>query len=261
LGWPNLDWRVTARGRALVADAALSMIFVCWKWYSAHYPTKFTAEHVNILAAMLKQHATVTRLICITDDPEGVECETFPLWDDLGKTFNPNGRQYPSCYRRLKLFDPAMTRAMGIIDGTPIVSIDLDVVIVREINRLVDMWPEDHFVGWRALSGYAWKRPRYLNGSIWRLRAGMLPFIWTEFDPLTTPQLIYDQGYFGTDQGWLSLRLSERRAWDDSHGIYAWSWIRALPTNARIICFNGPEKPWHDNVRREAPWIQAHYRR
>jgi hypothetical protein len=245
----------------MVADAALPMIFCCWKWYSPFYPVKFTSEHVNVLAAMLKRHATVTRLICITDDPEGIECETYPLWVDLGKTLNPNGPQYPSCYRRLKLFDPATTRAMGITDGTPVVSIDLDVVIVREINRLLALFPGDHFVGWRALSGYAWKKPRYFNGSLFRFKAGLLPFLWHDFDAASTPRDIYDQGYFGTDQGWLSMQLKGRRGWDDSHGVYAWSWIRELPTNARIICFNGPEKPWHAEVRAQAPWIQAHYRR
>lgn len=237
------------------------MIFVTWKWDSQFYPTKFTSEHVNILAAMLKRHVTITRLICITDDPTGIECETWPLWSDYSELFNPNGTQYPSCYRRLKLFDPPTTRRMSITDGTPVVSIDLDVVILDQIDPMLAMFPDDDFVGWRALSGYGWRNPRYFNGSLFRFKAGFLPFLWHDFDPLSTPQRIYDQGYFGTDQGWLSMRMGGRRGWDDSHGIYAWSWIRELPTNARIICFNGPEKPWHAEMHVQAPWIMQHYRR
>src|SRR5262245_47349875 len=157
-------------GQLVGRDAPFPMIFICWKWYSEFYPAKFTAEHVNLLAAMLKRRATAHRLICITDDPKGVECETWALWKDYSQLFNPNGTQYPNCYRRLKIFDPITTRAMRIADGTPIVSIDLDVVVTRQIDKLMAMWPEDEFVGWRALSGYAWRTPRYFNGSLFRFR-------------------------------------------------------------------------------------------
>src|SRR5215510_12738288 len=108
--------------------------FVCWKWRSG-YRHEFTAEHVNTLDLMLAKHCSLThRLICVTDNPYGMHCDVKMLWEDFADLRNPyddGSNVVPSCYRRLKLFDPVTQELMGIRGGDHIVSIDLDVVIVR----------------------------------------------------------------------------------------------------------------------------------
>src|SRR5690554_5669781 len=98
---------------------------VTWKW-GQDYRHTFCAEHVNVLERMVRRHYDGDlRFVCVTDDPEGIEGETFPLWDDFKDVPNPHGAtEYPSCFRRLKLFDPATQDAMGIKPGDRVVSLD-----------------------------------------------------------------------------------------------------------------------------------------
>jgi len=243
--------------------------FVVWKWVSARYRVPYGDEHVvgmmhQLRAAYPKPH----RFICITDEPvEGVEC--FPIWKDLADMPNPcsppGTTHLPSCYRRLKIFDPAVTRAMGIEDGAPVCSMDLDNLLVGPIDGLMEMEPEADFCGWHGIG--VWKKSVYC-GAVWRFRAGRLPWLWSEFDPATSPQRCNEERYFGTDQAWLSLRLMGKYpGWTpDEHGVLSYVVnLRGahygtggmLPGHARIVCFNGPRKPWHPEAWREAPWVKS----
>jgi hypothetical protein len=235
--------------------------FVCWKWRSKTYRTVFEAKHVNVLAGMLRRHYKAEhRLICITDDPTGVKCETHPLWKDLSELVNPSGAVLPSCYRRLKLFAGETTQAMGIEDGERVASLDLDVVLTGEVTALFDR--EEDFVGWKGIGTY---RPVVYNGSLWMFRAGRLRWLWDEFDPDQTPKLTREAKYFGSDQGWMSYRLNgSAPGLDIEDGVYSFARDihrqRKLPANARIVFFNGKRKPWERLTQREQPWIAKHWR-
>src|SRR5690606_17846609 len=101
---------------------------VTFKWHTPGYRAKFTADHVNTLRRMVQRHYQAPhRFICITDDPAGLDggIEVVPLWDDYASVPNPTGGGRPSCYRRLKLFDPAMAEVIG----PRFVMLDLDCVI------------------------------------------------------------------------------------------------------------------------------------
>ena len=247
--------------------------FVCWKWRSAYRET-FTAEHVNTLDVMLAKHCSLAhKLICITDDSQGVGCDViFPLWDDFADLLNPydtGDGAFPSCYRRLRLFDPSTQELMGIRGGDQVVSIDLDVVIVRDLAPLLNRHAEQEFTGWKVFGGMAWPQPWYLQGSFFRFRAGALTELWRDFDPIRSPAQTKAAGYFGSDQAWLSYKLMGRYpTWGGADGIISFLTnlceIRgnrgALPPSARIVCFNGPQKPWHADVQEQWPWIAHHYK-
>jgi hypothetical protein len=237
--------------------------FVCWKWHSQTYRTVFTAQHVNTLAAMLRRHYPAEhRLVCVTDEPDLIECETFPLWPDHKNLTNPSGLEKPNCYPRLKIFSGEQTRAMGIEDGARVVSMDLDIVITNDLRPLFERDGKDwDFVGWQRVGPF---RPVVYNASLFMFRAARLGWLWDEFDPQKSPAEAKEAMYFGSDQAWVSYRLNGGKpAWDTQHGVYSFLrdglW-RGLPDNARIVCFNGRWKPWDAFAINGAPWISRHWR-
>lgn len=243
--------------------------FVCWKWRQPNYRTTYTAEHVNVWAAMLRRHYRApSRLICVTDDPRGVTgCETFPMWSECDGLVNPSGPHLPSCYRRLKIFDPRVTSEMDIDDGAPVTSIDLDVVFVADLQPVVDKFPDAPFVGWRGVGA---RNPVVYNGSIFRFRAGRAPFLWHDFNPERSPLEANKAHYFGSDQGWISYRLKgSAPGWGVLDGVLSYSSNlsqqrgihnrRVLPGHARIVSFNGKRKPWEAAVQQASPWIGKHW--
>jgi len=238
-----------------------SVTFIVWKWFSPTYRTFFEPSYVNIFAAMLKRHyALPYRLICITDDAKDVECETFPIWRDHANLINANGPVLPSCYRRLKLFHPETTQALGIADDERVVSCDLDAVIVNDMTPLFEC-PDD-FRAWKGVGHF---QPVVYNGSLYMFRAGRMRWLWDEFDPVTSPKQTREAKYFGSDQAWMSLRLSGRApGWDIDDGVYSFARDIVklnLPVDrARVVFFNGKRKPWETVTQNSAPWIARHWR-
>lgn len=230
---------------------------VTFKWFQAGYRAKYTAEHVNALANMVARHYKKPhRFVCVTDDPKDVNCETLPLWDDHANVPNVSGGHLPSCYRRLRLFDPKVACSLG----HRIVSLDLDVVLLRDMSPLWDR--PDTFVGWKV-PGFI--HQGVFNGSMFMFKAGTHGFIWSEFDPVRSPQEYKRAGYFGSDQGWLSYRLRlHRSGWDATDGVYSFPReVRMsghVPRDARIIIFHGKRKPWDEHPAIHARWIRENWR-
>ena len=231
---------------------------VTFKWNSAGYRVKYQPEHVNVLEAMVKRHYHgELRFLCVTDDPAGVSGETAPLWSDCAGLANASGRQLPSCYRRLKLFDPETQRDLGMRPGDRLVSLDLDTVCLGNLNALWDR--DDEFIGW-ALPGTHHRR--VFNGSMWLLRFGGEAHVWREFDPETSPSEAKAAQFLGSDQSWISYRLQGRPGWTEADGVYSFpqSLRSALevPEAARVVMFHGFRKPWMPGM---PEWVRNHYRR
>lgn len=245
------------------SDRQKVVTIVCWKWHHPTYRSKYTAKHVNVLKSMLSRNCSRPyRLICITDDPKGVETDTFPLWEDYAKMQNPNGFNFPCCYRRLKLFSTETTRALEVPDGERVLSIDLDVVLTGDIGKLFDRGED--FVGWKGMGSF---NPVVYNGSLFMFRAGRLDWLWNEFDPDVSPITTRKARFFGSDQGWLSFRLARPNpdppGWDKIDGIFSYSrdgHMRDLPTMARAVFFNGKMKPWDKAVMQQSRWIKRYWR-
>lgn len=238
---------------------------VLWKWDQPKFRGQpYTAEHVNVMCSMLRRNlqGKSHRIICITDDDSGIlECETAHLWNDLNDVPNASGVHLPSCYRRLKLYDPATQRDLGIDKGDKIMSIDLDTLICNPIWPIVET--EGRFVGW-GLTGVQ-GRPVF-NGSLQMFTAGDLDFIWKDFDPKKSPAEAGEAGYRGSDQAWLSYKLVGKE-W--AVGL-KWPEVASYPLQNRvqgilkretiIIFFHGSEKPWSPNARFQTPWIDRYWR-
>lgn len=189
------------------------------------------------------------RFICFTDDPRGIEDIARPIWNDYASVPNPTGGGRPSCYRRLKLFDPGMR---GVL-GERFVMLDLDAVICGDLRPLWNR-PEDVVM---------WKSPAKLwpyNGAMFLANVGARPWVWADFDPVESPKATTRAGYRGSDQAWMSYALGPNEAtWSEQDGVYYYGTMRprdALPKNARIIFTTGGSAPW--TLRH--PWVRQHYR-
>jgi hypothetical protein len=233
------------------------LTIVCWRWTPTRpYRSTFGPETVYALREMVRRHlSTPHRFVCITDKPEELPgVETVKLWDDWANMPSPIGHSYPSCYRRLKVFAPDA----GEIFGPRLVSIDLDTVIVGDITPLFDR-PED-FVIWGE-SDFPKTTP--YCGSLWMLRTGTRPQVWTKFDR-TSPRRAMRAGCRGSDQGWLAYILGKKEAtWTRKDGVYSFRKHIArnqyqLPKDARLVALHGKSDPW-DYRCQQIPWIKAHY--
>lgn len=237
---------------------------VLWKWEQPGFRRVYTPEHVDVMCTMLRRNLVNQphRIVCVTDNPAGInECETAPLWDDACDIPNATGRQLPSCYRRLKLYDRATQKDIGIDKGDRIMGIDLDSLITGDLRPVVRT--EGEFVGWHL------KRQdgkHVFNGSLQMFTAGKLQHIWSEFDPATSPKEALCAGFKGSDQAWLSYKLCDRPG---SVGL-VYPVVSSYPLQnvimaelkhaTRIVFFHGSLKPWDPQARLNTRWIDRYWR-
>lgn len=229
---------------------------VCWLWRQPGRQPQYTAEHVNILRRMIaRNYRAPQRFICVTNEPGNYDAgvEIVPDRCDFADVPSPHGRGAPSCYRRLRLFAPDAAETFG----EQIVSIDLDCVIVRDLTPLWDR-PEP-FVCWRdPLYGHQ------LCGSMFMLRAGTHPRVWSDFDPKTSPAEAAAAGYRGSDQAWISYTMGWwTPRWTPGDGVWSFRVDLAggslpLLDHARVVFFHGAAKPW--NQATQIAWVREHYR-
>lgn len=191
-------------------------------------------------------------MVCITNvvgAADGVE--RIPDRADFADVASPHGGMNPSCYRRLRLFDPSLDL------GPRIVSLDLDVVLTGDVTPLWDR-PEDI-----VLLKDSGKHGGY-NGGMVLLTAGARPEVWTRFNAMTSPQQALLAGRFGSDQGWISHVLGDHEAtWSTTDGVYSYrneiAKVGALPPDARMVFFHGFNvDPWLPHMRR-IEWIARAY--
>lgn len=229
------------------------LTFVCWKWRRSatghQLPSvcDYTARHVNTLQRMLARHVRIPhRLVCLTDDPAGVECETWPV----PETYAELG----GCYRRLWMFSPEA----GDVLGERFVSIDLDVVLMGDCSHLADRSEP------LVMNQYH-RRERdpdqYYNGGLMLIEAGARSQVWEEFDPVRSPAMVA-QGRragicIGTDQAWIRIVLGKGEArYTEADGVYEGRTIPiAPPPDARLVLFAGRRDPSCD-VR---PWVRENW--
>lgn len=230
---------------------------VTWYWPPPRgYRSKFSATHVNVLRAMVARHYPQPHeFCCVTNHPQGLHpsVRVIPDRQDFAQLASPHGGHNPTCYRRLRAFEPN-----AIVDfGPRFVSLDLDTVIVGDLTPVWDR-PED-FVIWGETNPKS-----FYNGSMWLLRAGTRAKVWDTFDPRTSPALAYRAGKFGSDQGWLSYCLGKGEAtWTTADGVYSYNvhlkhHPETLPANARIVMFHGSTDPDSPDAQR-LRWVKDNW--
>ncbi len=226
-----------------------------WKGHEGYRAT-YTSEHVNILHRMCRRHFPFPfEFICFTDDFDGIDgsITQIQLWDDHAHIPNPSGPKNPSCYRRLRMFDPDFEN----VAGRRFAMLDLDVVITGDLTPVFHR-PEDIVLcaNFNPQTNY--------NGSILLMSAGARPKVWETFDPIESPRASVAARQWGSDQGWISHCLGKGEAtWTEADGVYSYRMHlrrdpNTLPINASIVVMHGEIKPWSETAQRLG-WIQKHY--
>src|SRR5690554_5523421 len=120
----------------------------------------YSAAHVNRLFEMVSRNLTTPhRFVCVTDQPDGIKCQTIPIWPAIGD----RGDRL-NCYRRLFAFSNEHPL------GDRIFNLDLDIVITKNIDHIVNR--DEDFIIWKdpKIRHNSDKIP--YNGGQWLLRSG-----------------------------------------------------------------------------------------
>lgn len=163
--------------------------------------------------------------------------------------------QVPGCFARLRAFDPEWQARQGLKEGDRLVILDLDLVVTGSLEGLFDR--ED---GFTILQGVNSSNPCPYNGSLWTLRAGYRPDVWSDFSLEAARKVPFDS--FPDDQAWFAHKLPEAGKFGPEDGVYAfqkpgWPKGQALPKKARIVAFPG----WRDpSGWTHLDWIKQHWR-
>ena len=241
------------------------MKIVCFKWnHTGGYKLpslnaigQYTAQHVNNLYRSVQKHTTIPHeFICITDDPEGIECRTIPLWDKC--------RELGGCYNRLYVFSSDMKELIG----DRFLCIDLDCVVTGSLDELLSR-DEDFIIN----KFYGVAKEQYYNGGLFMMDAGARSEVWDRFEQDIEGALEVmgerkkKREILGTDQAWISHVLGRGEALfdDEEDGVMAYYRLRnsrdgvgkELPDKACMVLFAGqidPSTCYHANR-----WIQEYW--
>jgi hypothetical protein len=226
-----------------VTDERITIVTFLWRGWRPIYDHR----HVNRLHRQLQKHMTGSwSLVCLTDMPEGIECETRPLPEF--KQAEGMGETQANCFIRLALFHPEIGRAIGNL----LMVIDLDSTVYSDLRPLITK------SGFKAAEN---KKPRNglkFCGTLWQLRPGYRPEVYFDYHPVHTPDIIRMTGMQGSDQSWFTLMMPTAPVWNEANGVY-WAKrmpIRSqLPSNVRIVYFAGGMKPWDPECKMNAPCL------
>jgi len=223
---------------------------------------KFNMNHVRILRNMVARNLTIPHeFVCVTNVQTAMD--ELPKDNIRCVPLDPSKHVPGTVFQRLMLRHPNI----GGILGRRIFMLDLDVVIVRNFDSIVDR-PEDA-VFWRNPNYTEGGRRAFYQSSIQLFDAGARSFLHTEFDPRITPSWV-NRRFGAAEQAWFSERLS----WDEAHwtsadGIYGAGRLgdtaagvdgTNLPENAKIVSFPGNRLPDDDNMLAVHPWVADHYK-
>jgi hypothetical protein len=211
---------------------ARNLHVVCWVWGSKYGP-----EYVDRLRRGVERHLPGARVLVAEPEPA-----------DRYLT------EIEGCLARLRTFDPEWQAANGIEEGSRIVVLDLDLVVTGDLTRVFDR--EEPFV---ILQGVHTGNPCLFNGSVWMLRAGYRPDVWTEFTlerAAAVPHYLFPE-----DQAWFAARMPDAGAFGPADGVYAFGkpgWPKGmnLPPNAKIVAFPGRRDP---SQFIEVPWVRRNW--
>ncbi len=232
---------------------------VTWLWRSRHTRTRYTAEHVNIWARMVRRNLSIpARIVCITDDGDGIsEADTLPIPDasleDVANRAFPERAGNPHCYRRLALWRRDVADWLG---AERILCMDLDGVICGSLDPIV--LRSEPVIIFRGTS-----RTRPYNGSMLMLDAGARPEVYEDFTPAEAERA--SRRFVGSDQAWMMHKLGPNCAvFDERDGAYHCDRSmhfklrrgHDLPEDMRVLWFTGRAKPWQWTGH---PQIARHY--
>ncbi|MEH6456919.1 MAG: glycosyltransferase [Cocleimonas sp.] len=235
---------------------------ICMKW-----GTKYGAEYVNKLYAMVKRNLTIPfQMVCFTDNGEGVNSDVVikdlpPL--DLPKSAPERG------WNKLT----TLQNNLGGLSGEALF-LDLDVVIVDNIDELFSFPAEFAVIRDAKLT-----RSMIGNTSVYRFKIGRYDDVLQSFRK-NFPQVQKD---YRNEQAYLSDEVRKKgdlSFWPDAwcpsykyHCMKKWPFNHfqdsVIPEGAKIIIFHGHPEPveaikgittkWYRPIRPTA-WIKDYWR-
>lgn len=220
-----------------------------WLWNQPGVRSAYTADHVNIWAAMVRRYTTVDiEVACVTDTPDGIdkdiriitpprefEAVRIPTWQE----------HRPQCLRRIAMF----REDAADIFGERFACMDLDCVISGSLDGLLGA-KED----FRICKGTAKGRP--YNGSFILMTAGSRSQVYNDFTPERAKEA--GQKFLGSDQAWIAHCLPNEKTFGLDDGIMMSHGLR--PAAGVVMFYPGAEKPWHIVRENADPWVLRHYR-
>ena len=253
-------------------------VFLCFKWGKG-YPCKYTNILFRALTDIMQSQF---RFVCLTDDTLGLAqgIETMPL-----PAFKMDRQHWhKGMWPKLGAFAPDLFEP-----GTPIIMMDVDVVVLRDLTPLFDHLREHgglHII--RELPDTLPRTfpklfPKTLlsNSSVVGFRAGEQEHLFEMFRNKT----IEEVSKFRNDQNFIHYHAKNRQSWpigwmQSFKKDLAWhfpvSLVRPVPRpdDAYIVIFHGvpnPEdmtkgafKPWGSNEKFgffPVSWIKAYWQK
>lgn len=239
---------------------------ICMKW-GDRYP----AAYVNCLWSMIKRNtARPTRLVCYTDDANGLDAEitALPI-----PQFPLPARVAKKPWRKIGLWAPELPGLAG-----DVLFLDVDIVITGPLDAFFDYAPEATFC---VIENWTQMGSGIGNTSCYRFRVGAHPYIYERM--CRNPDGVLEAHH--NSQTYISRTISEKTFWPVSWCVsfkhtlmprWPLNFFRSarLPTETKIVCFTGkpdPDEardgrwpaPWHKRVYkhvRPTPWIAEHWR-
>ncbi len=263
-------------------DNFLTVSTFLWSDPERNRSYTFAPAHVVILRNMVRRHLKFPHeFVVVTDDlmpkapgfsPDSAErdglTDIVDYWRENGIRAVPldMSKHVPgTVFARLCMRNKRY--AAGLI-GRRILNLDLDMVIVKDITPLVNR--DEPSVFWRNPNFETGNRRAFYQTSVQLFDAGSHEELYKDFDPDYTPTWV-NRRFGGKEQAWVSERLDwDLPYWDEQHGIYGAGRLfrdrpdkgvgAELPDNARIISFPGDRMPEDDEMKKNFPWIDEHYK-
>ena len=228
---------------------------LCFKWFDPDFRNNqyyvYDARYVNRLRSMLERHLHIPhKLVCVTDDAAGLDpgIETVKL--------PPEVKAFGTYYPKLLAFHPAGRWLFG----RRILLMDLDVVIVRDLDPLLDT--DVPFKAWETNKVPPDRKARF-NTSFVLMDAGAFPQVWERFNGEKCLRQADAAGFERGDQGWVSYTLDNRgESWPKfGAGIESFTPLggQPPPASARVVFFNGRSSPAMAKCQ-AVPWVQEKWR-
>jgi hypothetical protein len=120
------------------------------------------------------------------------------------------------------------------------------------------------------MMNYHFHVDKVYGGAMYLMNTGEHSYVWDTFDAKTSPQVVKDANYIGSDQAWMSYKLGPSQAvWTRRDGVLSFQndgnllWYDQLPPRitrlAKIIHFHGHPKPWDPDAQKYQ-WVRDNWK-
>ena len=227
----------------------MALTISTWLWGD-----KYGREYLDRLIAGVGRHLKLPyRFLVISDVP--IDCKDKAT-NVLMREEDRHLLEQPGCLVRLRMFDPEWQREVGLVEGDQLVCIDLDVVIVRSLDKLFQR-PDSFCI----LGGANASNPCPFNGSLMMLRIGSHAEVWRDFSLDALRKVKHYE--YPDDQEWIWSKIPDAGVWKcgSPSGVYAfrkpgWPVNDHLPVDACILAFPGKRDP---SQFAHLPFVRMHW--